>query len=145
MTKEVLTICGGIAAGIIIAIVIERIVHKSQKEKTMDPAKILEECFGKPVYSSTFSMEEVRSWIKERMEYLNKGSKAAVIKANEESLRSVGKDLPIGNDDSNSLILAIFNMSTKEIEDSVLIKYEMLEHTLEQALERGNGVMVVEA
>lgn len=141
MLKYVVAAAGGVVAGIVIYKLIE---HYRNNQKT-EKARILEQCFGEPMLASTFSMREVRDWIKAREDKLKGGSKAAVLKVNETTLKSFGKDLDIGDGLENNIVIAIVNSTTKEIEESVLVKYEKLDANLEMALDRGNGVLVVEA
>lgn len=49
------------------------------------------------MYTSLFSMAEVRDWIKSRETLLQDGAKAIVLQANSETLKGIGKDLDIGN------------------------------------------------
>ena len=76
---------------------------------------------------------------------LQDGAKAIVLQANSETLKGIGKDLDIGNNLKNNLVIAIVDESCKNISDSVLIKYETLDARLDEALSKGNGVLVVEA
>ena len=97
------------------------------------------------MYSNSFSLCEVRDWIKSRENMLQNGAKAIVVKANSETLHRIGKDLDIGNSIKNNIVIAIVDETTKSISDSVLVKYEKLDTKLEDALDKGNGVLVVEA
>ena len=115
------------------------------ENKKLEKEKILEKCFGEPMYTSLFSMDEVRGWIKSRENLLQNGTKAVVLKANSETLRGIGKELNIGNNLKNNIVIAIVDEANKQISDSVLIKYEMLDMKLDAALSKGNGILVVEA
>lgn len=141
MVKYIGIMVGGIALGIIL----DRIIVTVMENKKIEKEKILEKCFGEPMYTSTFSMSEVRDWIKARESLLQDGAKAIVLKANSETLRRIGKDLDIGNNLKNNIVIAIVDEAGKNISDSVLIKYETLDGKLEEALSYGNGVLVVEA
>ena len=141
MIKYVGLMVGGVALGVII----DRIIITIAENKKIEKEKILEKCFGEPMYTNTFSMGEVRDWIKSRETMLQNGAKAIVVKANSETLHRIGKDLDIGSGISNNIIIAIVDENTKNISDSVLIRYESLDRKLEDALDRGNGVLVVEA
>lgn len=141
MIKYVGIMVGGIAIGIIL----DRIAVAVMENRKLEKEKILERCFGEPMYTSSFSMSEVRDWIKARESLLQNGAKAIVLKANSETLRRIGKDLDIGNNLKNNIIIAIVDEASKNISDSVLVKYETLDAKLEEALSNGNGVLVVEA
>lgn len=141
MIKYVGIMVGGIAIGIIL----DKIIIAVMENKKLEREKILEKCFGEPMYTSLFSMAEVRDWIKSRETLLQDGAKAIVLQANSETLKGIGKDLDIGNNLKNNLVIAIVDESCKNISDSVLIKYETLDARLDEALSKGNGVLVVEA
>ncbi len=140
MIKYFGIIVGGIAAGIIL----DRIAVAIMEDQKLAKEKILEQCFGEPMYTNTFSLNEVRDWIKTRESLLLNGAKAIVLKANAETLRRIGKDLDIGNNLKNNIVIAIVDEASKNISDSVLVKYETLDAKLEEALSNGNGVLVVE-
>lgn len=140
MIKYVGLMMGGIALGVII----DRMLIAVAENKKVEKEKILESCFGEPMYTSSFSLNEVRDWIKIREDKLQNGAKAIILKANSETLRKIGKDLDIGNGIENNLVIAIVDENSKSISDSVLVRYESLDEKLEQALNNGNGVLVVE-
>lgn len=136
---------GIIAGGIALGIILDRIIIAVMENRKLEKEKILEKCFGEPMYASLFSMGEVRDWIKSRENLLQNGAKAIVLKANSETLRGIGKNLDIGNNLKNNIVIAIVDETSTKISDSVLIKYETLDAKLNEALNRGNGVLVVEA
>lgn len=141
MIRYVGIMVGGIAVGIIL----DRIVLAVMENRKLEKEKILEKCFGEPMYTNNFSMSEVRDWIQAREALLQNGAKAIVLKANSETLRQIGKELDIGNDLKKNIVIAIVDETSKNISDSVLIKYETLDMKLEEALSNGNGILVVEA
>lgn len=140
MYKYVLSVAGGVAVGIIIA----KLVEQMKENQKIERIKILEKCFGTPMYTNCFSMREVTEWIKGREEKLKAGAKAVVLKANKNTLQKIGKDLDIGDGISNNIIIAIVNETNNDIEDSILVKYEKLDEALESALAKGDGVLIVE-
>ena len=141
MMKYVGIMMGGIALGIIT----DRIILAVKDKQKTDREKILEKCFGEPMYTSIFSMKEVRDWIQTHEDSLKNGAKAIVLKANAETLKRIGEDLDIGTGVKNNIVIAIVDEKTSNIVDSALIKYESLDSSLESALSKGNGVLVVEA
>ncbi|MBO4897679.1 MAG: hypothetical protein J5590_05220 [Clostridia bacterium] len=145
MYKYILVAAGGIVAGVAAGILIRKIIEQSEKNKISERAKILEECFGEPMFTNTLSMTEVKDWIKAREEKIKSGSKAVVLKVSEKTLHNIGKQLDIGDGVENNIVIAIINSETKKIDDSALIKYEKLDANLESSLSKGNGVLVVEA
>lgn len=136
---------GIMVGGIAIGIVLDRIILMVMENQRLEKEKILEKCFGEPMYTNTFSMGEVRDWIKARESLLKNGAKAIVLKVNSETLRQIGKELDIGSNLKNNIVIAIVDETSKNITDSVLIKYEALDLKLEEALNNGRGVLVVEA
>lgn len=140
MYKYVLSVAGGIALGIII----EKLIVQMKENQRIERSKILESCFGEPMYTNSFSMEEVKEWIKGREDKLKAGAKAVVLKANKNTLKEIGKTLDIGEGLDKNIIIAIVDESNQSIEESILIKYERLDDILENALAKGDGVLVVE-
>ena len=141
MIKYVGLMMGGIALGVII----DRMVIAIAENKKDEKEKIVGNCFGERMYTSSFSLNEVRDWIKARQDKLENGAKAIILKANSETLHKIGKDLDIGKGIENNLVIAIVDETNKSISDSVLVRYESLDEKLEHALNNGKGVLVVEA
>ncbi|MCM1228377.1 MAG: hypothetical protein NC320_13320 [Clostridium sp.] len=131
----------GAAAGIGAAIVIIWLIQKSNKN--IKNENVLISAFGEPLYSEKFTLQQTKEWLKKREGLIKSGCKALVLKANEELLKSIGKNLDIGSDVDNFLVIAVINTVSKEIEDSVLVKYDSLEDDLENLLSKGNGTLVV--
>ena len=75
MFRYALSVAGGIAAGIII----EKMVVQVKENKKIEHSKILENCFGTPMYTSEFSMNEVKEWIKGREDKIKNGAKAMLL------------------------------------------------------------------
>lgn len=140
MYRTVLVAAGGVAIGIII----EKLIAQMKENQRIEHSKILESCFGEPMYTNCFSMEEVKEWLKGREDKLKAGAKAVILKANKNTLQKIGKDLDIGENSDKNIIIAIVDESNQSIEDSILIKYEKLDDALENALAKGDGVLVVE-
>ena len=138
--KTLAFIAGGVAAGILI----DRLIiamNTSQKERRY---KLLEGTFGSTIHANTFELSDVRDWFKSRKESLASGNKGLVMKINDETLKSLGKNLNLGRTISNMLAMAIINTETNEIVDSTLAKYDRIDDKLENALAKGNGIMVIE-
>lgn len=127
-----------------VAVILYKIITIVKNKTNLKKEKIIENCFGEPMYTNIFSISEAREWIKSRESLLKNGEKATIVKVNHETLRSLGQDLDIGNSVDNYIVIAIINQETNEISDSVLIKYESLDSKLEKVLQKGNGVLVVE-
>ena len=139
MVKYILTVAGGIVIGIII----EKMIIQSKENKKLECSRLLEQCFGKAMFTSNLSMKEVQEWIKGREDRIKSGSKAIILKANKSTLSKIGKDIEVW-EDNNNIVIAIVDDVTHNIEDSVLIKYEKLDQALENSLAKGDCVFVVE-
>lgn len=137
--KIVIAVCGVAAILAFLAWLIIKLkeLYKLKNQNT------LENCFGEPLYSDLFTLREAKQWIKEREDKIKNGNKAIVLKANQDTLKSLGKDLVLESTDTDFLVIAIVNHDTKKIDDSVLIKYNSLDDELESFLAKGNGVLVV--
>ena len=129
--------------GVVLGIVIDKMIIDMKKNKNADPEKILEECFGDPMHSNKFSLIEARDWIKSREDKIKNGANAVILKINSETLKAYGKDLNISKDVGNYILLAVVDKQSNEFIESALVKYDSLEEKLEQALSKGNGILVV--
>jgi len=134
----------GGSIAIILAVIFVKLYQFTKHGKSRSKEQILEECFGVPTYVSTLSLTDVRDWIKARGYLLTTNSKAVVLKVNDETLKSIGKDLGLCGSADNYLIIAIVDESEKGIKASSLVKYEYLENQLNKMLENGKGVLVIE-
>lgn len=132
------------ACGIAIGIVVDKIVQYFKINKKARYSSVLEDCFGEPMFSNTFTVADVRDWSRAREEQLRNGNKIVVMKAIPKRIEELGKKLDIGNGVENYLIMAVVNESNKEIVESLLIKYENLEEKLENRLKDGDGAMIIE-
>ena len=139
MIDYIITFAAGVAAGA----VLETVLLKIQESTVKGHIKSLRDCFGEPMCTTTFTFKEVKEWIKAREDSLQAGSKAIVLKANSKTMGNLGKELNLDGVE-NYLIMAVVDKDSGDIQDSVLIKYERLDQALENALAKGNGVLVVE-
>lgn len=139
MVDYVITFAAGTATGILL----ERFVFAKMKEnRIQNRTNALQACFGEPMIATRFTFEEVKQWIYARKDRLVNGTKAAVVEVNENTMKSLGKDLDTKGVE-NYIVLVIMT-ADRQIADSLLIKYEKLDQELENALARGNGVLVVQ-
>lgn len=135
-------VIGGIAFGVTIAAgVIFLAVKSAQKNKS--PENILETCFGEHTYIQKVSLELVRDWIKNREDKLSNGSKAVVFKLNSENIKNIDKRINMDFNSEKYFAIAVMNTSNTKMIESILIKYDMLDDSLEQFLAKGNGTAVV--
>ena len=140
---DILSTSASFAVGVVAGILITKAMEQSQTNKVVDKEKLLEECFGEHMYVGTFSLAQARDWIKARQENINRGAKALVLKITPEALQKLGKNIQISLDMDNYLAIAVINSITKEMEDSILVKYDELDEQLEELLAKGDGTLVV--
>ncbi|MBQ7561505.1 MAG: hypothetical protein IJS99_06705 [Synergistaceae bacterium] len=118
---------GSFAAGCII----DRIISKFQADKREEAEKTLIRNFGALSTSTSFSFDEVMNWIEAHDELMQNGCDALVFKANNETLKLVNKQFNI-------------NFNKKNIQASLLVKYESLDKRLENEMVSGNGTLIIE-
>ena len=133
-----------LVCGIVIGVVIDRVAQYIKINRQLKYSKVLEECFGEPMYTNTFTLSDVVNWSKAREEQIKSGNKIAVVKASPEKIKEFVNDLEIGKGVDNYLIIALVSENNKEIVESMLVKYEKLDKPLEEQLNKGNGSMVIE-
>jgi len=139
-TWKILLLVAGASAAVTALVMFLR---AKKEPASLTDEEVLKTCFGNPVYTDCFSMKETKEWLIARKDKLENGHKGIVMKATPEALRSFGSKYEIKMSAENYLIIAIVNMNKHEIDDSVLIKYNTLEQSLEQNLEKGDGVLVI--
>lgn len=129
-------------AGAAIGVALEKFVFaKMQQNGVQNRADALRACFGEPMSATKFTFAEVKEWIQARKDQLVGDTKAAVVKVDGNTMKSLGKDLDIRGVE-NYIVLVIMK-GDKQITDSLLVKYEKLDQDLENALAKGNGILVV--
>ena len=128
-----------IIGGAIIAIVAAELIRRSRSMNTDNAADILKACFGEPMHTGTFSMREAVQWLKA---HHKDGSKGVIFKADSKALEAYSK-LHLHGDPGNYLIMAMLDEAGSALGDSVLIKYDMLDSVMEDAL-GADGMLVVE-
>ena len=139
-TWKILLIAAG-ASAVITALIL--LLKSKNQTPSLTDEEVLKTCFGNPIFVDNFSFQETKKWLLDRKDKLENGHKGIVMKATPEALRSFGSKYEIKMSAENYLIIAVLNTATKEISDSVLIKYSMLDQNLEQSLAKGNGTLVI--
>lgn len=132
-----------VVCGIAIGIIIDRIVQCIKANQKIKYSKVLEDCFGEPMFTNSFGISDVRDWSKAREELLNSNHKIVVMKALPDLIKEFVDGLEIGKGLENYLIMAVVSEENKDIVDSMLVKYEKLDDALESHLSKSNGTMVV--
>jgi hypothetical protein len=74
---------------------------------------------------------------------LKSGYQIIAVKAVPEQLSKLVEGLEIGKGIDNYLIMAVINETTKEMTESMLVKYEKMSEDLEELLEKGNGFVII--
>lgn len=138
MVNYVITLAAGAAAGVLLE---KFVFSKMQENGIRNRTDALRACFGEPMSATRFTFQEVKEWIEARKDQLDKDAKAAVVKVDEHTMKSLGKDLDTRGVE-NYIVLAIMT-EDKKITDSLLVKYGTLDQELEDALAKGDGVLVV--
>ena len=130
-------------AGAAVGVLLERFVFAKMKESGIqNRTNALQACFGEPMIATRFTLQEAKQWIYARKGQLVNGTKAAVVKVDENTMKSLGKNLDTRG--VENYIVLVLMTSDKQIADSLLVKYEKLDQELEDVLASGNGVLVVQ-
>lgn len=140
MDETKLLIIVGVSAAVFVFL--SWLISRMIKQKNQKGFNTLESCFGEPSYSDSFSLSEVKQWVKLREEKLKNDCKAVVLKANSKTLSTLGRKFEMKEDGKNYLVIAVVD-TDKKIEDSVLIQYNKLDDSLENVLAKGDGVLVI--
>lgn len=138
MVDYVITFAAGAAVGVLLD---KFVFVKMQENGIRNRTDALQACFGEPMSATKLTFQEVKEWIHARKDQLVDGAKAAVVKVNESTMKSIGKDLDTKGVE-NYIVLVVMT-GDKQIADSLLIKYETLDRELEDALAKGDGILVV--
>lgn len=136
-----------VGAAALLAIVGVVLVQTAKKKKESENENLIEKCFGKPMVTNIFTLGEARNWINQRKEVLEKGGKAFITTLNKENLEKFGVEFPATENTviKNYLLLAMIDAEKGKILESALVKYEKIEQSLKEALDKGKGSMVVTA
>lgn len=138
MVDYVITFAAGAAVGVLLD---KFVFAKMQESGIQNRTDALRACFGEPMSATRFTLQEVKEWISARKDQLVGDAKAAVVKVDGNTMKSLGKDLDTRG--IESYIVLVVMTGDKQIVDSLLVKYEKLDQELEDALAKGNGILVV--
>lgn len=142
MVDFVITFAAGAASGMAVGVALEKFVFAKMKaDGIQSRADALKAYYGEPMSATTLTFAEVKDWIMIRKDQLANDAKAAVVKVDKNTMRSLGQNLDTRGVE-NYLVLVIMT-ENKQITDSLLVKYDKLDKELENALAKGNGILVV--
>lgn len=131
-----------ISVSVLALLFLSWLISQLIKLKKLKECNTLESCFGEPLHSDMFTFSDVKQWVKKREDKLKNDCKAVVLKVNHDTLRELGKDIDLKTDQKNYIVVAIINRQ-KSIDDSVLVQYNRLDDSLENILDKGDGVLVI--
>lgn len=143
MLKYFLTAASGVVVGFIAGIFFEKLLKKIEEKRIVESKELLFECFGEPLYSSTFYFEDVTNWIEGKKDRILAGDKVAVIKTSEKLVEKYCSNIRISHDIDNYLIMTIISTDNK-MSESILVKFEKLDSKLLDLLDKGDGILIVE-
>ena len=121
---------------------VDRVISKIQAKKRQDGERALIRTFGNLSTSTSFSFDEVMSWIESHDELMQNGYDALVLKANNETLRLINHKFDINFNKAKYLVVAIVK-NQKDIQASLVVKYDNLDKRLENELAPGNGTLII--
>ena len=141
MWRFIVTAVGGVAAGIVGGIFLEKALKKLKEERVLKCSEMLEKNFGEPMYTNKFTLNEAKEWLVARQDKINNGYKGIVMKINKDTFSKLGSSIEIDKDLENYLLLCIFKDGS--FLDTLLVRYISLDEALIDALKE-EGAMVVE-
>ena len=141
MWRFIVTAVGGVAAGIVGGIFLEKALKKLKEERVLKFSEIIKKNFGEPMYTNKFTLNEAKEWLVARQDKINNGYKGIVMKINKDTFSKFGSCIEIDKDLENYLLLCIFKDGS--FLDTLLVRYISLDEALIDALKE-EGAMVVE-
>lgn len=141
MWRFIVAAVGGVAAGIVGGIFLEKALKKLKEERVLKCSEMLEKNFGEPMYTNKFTLNEAKEWLVARQDKINNGYKGIVMKINKDTFSKLGSAIEIDKDLENYLLLCIFKDGS--FLDTLLVRYISLDEALIDALKE-EGAMVVE-
>lgn len=143
MWEYALTAMIGVAVGLTAGIVLEKLLTKISLGREIESEKLLKEQFGDPLYINCVSLEDINNWIQGKKDSLSCEGKICVLQAKRELLSKVSPNIKMSSNIDNYVVIAI--VSEDKIKDSILIKFDSMDEKLKSTLDKGNGVLIVEA
>lgn len=135
---------GMVVGGTVLMAIVAAVLVQMAKQKK-DGENVIEKCFGRPMITNIFTLDEAQEWIAKREGNLNSDVKALITTLSQKNLAKFGIEFPVKENAviKNYLLLAMINTKQGKIVESALVKYENLDQNLKAALDKGDGSMVV--
>ena len=114
--------------------------QRAEDGASTDRVKILEETFGEPMHTGTFTLGEAVTWMKS---HFSEGCQGAIFRTDCAALKPYAPKLTTGKGLENYLVMATVDKVSKTIRDCVLVKFDVLDSGLEDAL-GDEGALVIE-
>lgn len=142
MWKYILAATGGICAGILI----DRAITYMIEKKKIKYEDILIKCFGEPMYMNVVSFNDLGDWANNRQDKMNETTKILVTKTTSQYFKDLQSQYNISGQADSFLLLALIDTSKQEdsVIESLLIKYNSIEESLNEKLSSSDGTLVIE-
>ena len=114
--------------------------QRAQDDMDIDRSKILEQTFGEPMHTGTFTLSEATVWLKS---HIQDGCQGVILRADCASLKTYAPKLDLGRGLENYLVMAVVDKAANAMREHVLVKFETLDENLEEAL-GSEGTLVIE-
>lgn len=141
MWKYIVTAVASLTVGVIIGVFLEK--FKMAGNKKIQSEKILIDTFGDSMYISRFSFDDLKKWIDGHKDDITKDDKVALIRPKKNLFEKLGKSIEISDDVDQYLLLAVIS-SNDSFKEHLLIKFDYLEDSVEEKLNLGDGILIVE-
>lgn len=114
--------------------------QRAQDGVSVPHRKTLEETFGEPMHTGTFTLSEATTWLKA---HFRDGCEGVIVRTDCAALKKFAPNLNLGESEETYLVMIILDKASNVMRDSVLVKFEALDSGLKEAL--GNeGMLVIE-
>ena len=114
--------------------------QRAQDGESVTRGKTLEEAFGEPMHTGTFTLSEATTWLKS---HFREGCEGVIVRTDCAALKKFAPNLNLGEADETYLVMIILDKVSKVMRDSVLVKFEALDSGLKEAL-GDEGMLVIE-
>ncbi|MCF0112689.1 MAG: hypothetical protein HUK20_12990 [Fibrobacter sp.] len=143
MLEYILTASAGLFAGFIAGFFAEKFFKKCEEKHILESTKILVQCFGEPMYSGIFTIDDVTNWVECKKDQIGNGAKIAVFRTSKKLVQSNCANIKISSDIDNYLVLMVIAASG-EPKDTIMVRFEKTDDKLTKLLDDGAGIFVIE-